>query len=130
VLSTPPPALLAEHRPVLVYDARERDFATSVARWRDPRAPHPDVVYGRAVRDDGRLWLQYWLFSRYNAQDRGIVKTGRHEGDWELVQLGLDFARDARACGAGAPGRPPALTLAVAAAALALLAAAIRRLRR
>jgi hypothetical protein len=100
-LTAPPAVLLGQHRPVLVYDDRERDFATSVARWRDPGAAHPDVVYGRAVRDGGRTWLQYWLFSRYNAQDRGIVKTGRHEGDWEFVQLGLDSA-----------GRPRLITLA------------------
>jgi hypothetical protein len=25
-----------------------------------------------------------------NPQDRGIVRTGRHEGDWEVVQVGLD----------------------------------------
>ena len=90
MLTPPPSALLAEHRPVLAYDARERDFATSIARWRDPRAPRRDVVYGRVVRDAGRTWLQYWLFSRYNTQDRGIVRTGRHEGDWEFVQIGLD----------------------------------------
>jgi hypothetical protein len=61
-----------------------------------------DVAYGHAVRDrTGRVWLQYWLFSTDNLQDRGIVRTGRHEGDWELVQVGLDAAR-----------RPATLTLA------------------
>jgi len=60
-----------------------------------------DVVHGRAVRGTrGRLWLQYWLFLPDNPQDRGILRTGRHEGDWELVQVGL-----------GASGRPEALTL-------------------
>jgi Patatin-like phospholipase/Vacuolar protein sorting-associated protein 62 len=44
-----------------------------------------EVVYGRAALDDGRLWLQYWLFYYYN--DKGFLKVGRHEGDWELVQL-------------------------------------------
>ncbi|MFL5904085.1 MAG: Vps62-related protein, partial [Solirubrobacteraceae bacterium] len=34
-------------------------------------------------------WLQYWLFYAQNAQDRGIVHTGRHAGDWEMVQLRL-----------------------------------------
>jgi hypothetical protein len=61
-----------------------------------------DVAYGHTVRDPaGRVWLQYWLFSTDNLQDRGIVRTGRHEGDWELVQVGLDAAR-----------RPATLTLA------------------
>lgn len=66
MLTAPPAVLLAEHRPVLAYDRRERDFATSVARWRDPGAPHPDVVYGRVARQDGRTYLQYWFFSRDN----------------------------------------------------------------
>lgn len=61
----------------------------------------PDVVHGRVTRgSDGRLWLQYWLFLADNPQDRGILRTGRHEGDWELVQVGL-----------GGDGRPGALTL-------------------
>jgi hypothetical protein len=54
---------------------------------RDPGPGRP-LVYGRAARDgQGRLWLQYWLFFTDNAQDRGIVRTGRHAGDWELFQL-------------------------------------------
>lgn len=48
------------------------------------------LVYGRAARDgDGRSWLQYWLFFADNTQDRGIVRTGRHTGDWELMQIRL-----------------------------------------
>jgi len=74
------------------------------ARYADGRAAEPDdrlvpardpgpgrpLVYGRAARDgEGRLWLQYWLFFTDNSQDRGIVRTGRHSGDWELLQLRL-----------------------------------------
>jgi hypothetical protein len=56
---------------------------------RPPAAGRP-LVYGRATRDDrGRPWLQYWLFFTANTQDRGLVRTGRHRGDWELVQLRL-----------------------------------------
>jgi hypothetical protein len=48
-----------------------------------------DIVYGRACRDDeGRLWLQYWLFFYYN--DKSFLNLGIHEGDWEMVQLLLD----------------------------------------
>ena len=36
------------------------------------------------------MWLQYWLFYARQDQDRGIVRTGRHAGDWELVQYRLD----------------------------------------
>jgi uncharacterized protein (TIGR03382 family) len=46
-------------------------------------------VYGHLVEDEGRTWLQYWLFYAYNPQDRGLLNTGRHEGDWELVQVRL-----------------------------------------
>jgi hypothetical protein len=45
-----------------------------------------DQVYGHAVTDrDGALWLQYWFFYYYN--DKALLGNGRHEGDWEMVQL-------------------------------------------
>jgi hypothetical protein len=95
-------ALLERHAPTLHYTRDEADRATAVEaltpRVADeeialrPRVdPLPDVAYGRAVADRrGRTWLQYWLLYADNPQDRGIVRTGRHEGDWELVQVGLD----------------------------------------
>ena len=84
--------MLERHRPVVRYDSSERLRATSV------RDDGGDVAYGRSARgSDGRRWLQYWLYYTDNPQDRGIVRTGRHEGDWELVQVGLD--------GAGRPDR-------------------------
>ena len=49
----------------------------------------------------GRLWLQYWLFYADNPQDRGIARSGRHEGDWEMLQVGL-----------GPDARPRAVTFA------------------
>jgi len=92
-------ALLERHRPVLVYDRAERWRATGVDEFvadglprlsATPTSPSArDVVYGRVARDGGHRWLQYWLFFAYNGQDRGIVRTGRHEGDWELFQLRL-----------------------------------------
>lgn len=93
-------ALLERHRPELVYDRAERWRAVAVDEFLSdgfpPRlsdSPTPpaadDVVYGRVVRAGARTWLQYWLFFAYNGQDRGIVRTGRHEGDWELFQLRL-----------------------------------------
>ena len=45
-----------------------------------------DQVYGHAVRDrENALWLQYWFFYYYN--DKALLGMGRHEGDWEMVQL-------------------------------------------
>jgi hypothetical protein len=94
--------LLRRHAPTLHYAAQERGVATSVealtARVAGERIalaprvrPLPDVAYGRAVAArDGRTWLQYWFLYADNPQDRGILRTGRHEGDWELVQVALD----------------------------------------
>ena len=50
----------------------------------------PAVRPRRRRRADGGTWLQYWLYYSYQDQDRGIVRTGRHEGDWELVQYRVD----------------------------------------
>ncbi|HEV2774671.1 MAG TPA: hypothetical protein VGV90_03695 [Solirubrobacteraceae bacterium] len=98
--------LLRRHAPVLVLDAREPGPPVAVdpflrgARGARAWAAAPRV-YGHAVRDDGRLWLQYWFFYPDNPQDRGIVRSGRHEGDWEMLQVGL-----------GADARPRLVTFA------------------
>ena len=44
------------------------------------------MVYER--RADG--WVQYWIWFDSNPQDRGVLRSGRHEGDWELVQYRPD----------------------------------------
>lgn len=90
--------LLRRHAPVLVLDAREPGPPVAVDPFlrgaRGDRARHaPARVYGHAVRDGGRQWLQYWFFYPDNPQDRGIVRSGRHEGDWEMLQVGLGAAR-------------------------------------
>ena len=74
-------AALAAHAPVVVHDARE---ATPVSGVRSDAGA--SVVYGRVAGD----WLQYWLWFADNPQDRGVLRTGRHEGDWELVQVRVD----------------------------------------
>src|SRR4051794_8305723 len=85
---------LAAHSPVVVQDSRERFPLASVASApaavpgldRDRRP----AVYARASpAKSGGAWLQYWLFYRGQDQDRGIVRTGRHAGDWEMVQYRL-----------------------------------------
>jgi hypothetical protein len=45
-------------------------------------------LYGRAVEDGGRTWLQYWIWLYYNPKN--LFGFGKHEGDWEMVQIGLD----------------------------------------
>ncbi|HEX2129060.1 MAG TPA: hypothetical protein VHF58_07575 [Solirubrobacterales bacterium] len=85
--------LLERHRPVLRYDASEEYFAQPVSLPPDSaEVRRGDRVYGHVASEAGRLWLQYWFFYAYNPQDRGILRTGRHEGDWELFQVRL--ARD------------------------------------
>jgi hypothetical protein len=47
-----------------------------------------DRVYGRTLTREGRIWLQYWFWLYYNPKH--LLGFGRHEGDWEMIQLGLD----------------------------------------
>nr|MDQ3935004.1 hypothetical protein [Actinomycetota bacterium] len=57
---------------------------------RSSRPELADRVFAQAVQEGkkGRVWLQYWLFYYFN--DKGIEGIGDHEGDWEMVQIGLD----------------------------------------
>jgi len=76
--------------PVVVHDSRETSPLTSVAAvdGRVPGVPEgvPEpTVYGRRSGE----WLQYWMFFAQQDQDRGILRTGRHAGDWEVVQYAV-----------------------------------------
>ena len=44
------------------------------------------VCYGRVVGEGGATYLQYWFFYVDNPC---VLPPGRHDGDWELVQLRL-----------------------------------------
>ncbi len=45
-------------------------------------------IYGRVVREDeGRAWLQYWFWLYYNPKN--LFGFGKHEGDWEMIQIGI-----------------------------------------
>ncbi len=50
-------------------------------------AAYRERVYGRVKEDGGRVWLQYWLWCYYNPKQ--LLGFGKHEGDWEVVQVGL-----------------------------------------
>jgi LPXTG-motif cell wall-anchored protein len=78
---------LSDHRPVLAYDSAEDHFAQPVTAGGE--VIERDVVYGHVVEQGDVTYLAYWLFFAQNTQDRGILRTGRHEGDWEYVQLRL-----------------------------------------
>ncbi len=89
---------LERYAPVVVHDSREPDPLTSVRVFAgrvpgiEPGRARP-VVYGRRAG----AWLQYWMFFEHDSQDRGLPATGRHEGDWELVQFRLRRKRPVQA---------------------------------
>ena len=58
------------------------------ARRMEGEARYAGRFYGRAIEDRGRTWLQYWIWLYYNPKN--LFGFGKHEGDWEMVQLGLD----------------------------------------
>ena len=73
--------------PEPVADARRRHLDDEIS----------DVVYARvAPRSGGGLWLQYWLFYFHSAKGipgisggEGLLGAGLHQGDWEMVQVGI-----------------------------------------
>jgi Vacuolar protein sorting-associated protein 62 len=70
-------------------DGRRAHGEDHLARVRSSPAARP-VTYGHVVRSSSGTWLQYWFLYLANPQDRGVVRTGRHVGDWEFVQVRLD----------------------------------------
>jgi hypothetical protein len=97
VLAAPAPAAadaLRRHTPIVVLDSGEQDPPVSVRAFAGQvpgvrRGRVRPTVYGRRT---GR-WLQYWMLFARNTQDRGVLRTGRHDGDWELIQVGLRQGR-------------------------------------
>jgi len=54
------------------------------------RAGYPNRLYSRAgIGGNGKVWLQYWIFYYWDGPN-SILGDGSHEGDWEMVQVGLD----------------------------------------
>ncbi len=77
------------------YDAQKEDrlveapFRAATARRLQALQRNIDVVYVRPPKRDGDcLWLQYWIWFYYHPGN--LLGAGRHEGDWKLVQIGLD----------------------------------------
>jgi hypothetical protein len=74
-------------------EVRAKDHLDAVGKHyvADARAMHAlpgyaNQVYGFVNRNcPDQLWLQYWLFYYYN--DKGLLGSGLHEGDWEMVQF-------------------------------------------
>ena len=75
------------------YDVRDGDRLDEVGdplpasrRFQDDPG-YRERVYARVKADGDRVWLQYWLWCYYNPKH--LLGWGRHEGDWEVVQVGL-----------------------------------------
>jgi hypothetical protein len=75
------------------YDATEGDRLDiagdplSTARRMQADPAYRERVYGRMMEDGGRTWLQYWLWFYYTPAQ--VLGFGKHEGSWQLVQIGL-----------------------------------------
>jgi hypothetical protein len=75
------------------YDVRDGDRLDEAgdplpaARRFQGDPAYRERVYARVKRDGDRVWLQYWLWCYYNPKH--LLGFGKHEGDWEVVQIGL-----------------------------------------
>jgi hypothetical protein len=69
------------------YLALAADYAGDSGRMESEEL-HSGCLYGRVKRDGERTWLQYWFWLYYNPKN--LFGFGKHEGDWEMVQIGLD----------------------------------------
>jgi len=47
------------------------------------------VYYGRVVRQNGWIVLQYWFFYCYNSWRSGFNGVNDHESDWEMISIYL-----------------------------------------
>ncbi|MFZ5911701.1 MAG: hypothetical protein ACOYYU_16945 [Chloroflexota bacterium] len=61
--------------------------AAELAYFRLRRRADQYVYYGRVVRQDGWIALQYWFFYCYNNWRSGFNGVNDHEADWELVTV-------------------------------------------
>jgi hypothetical protein len=82
-------------------DTQKRSNEVLHAYGGDQNLASAGVAYGRVLAEGQALFLQYWLFYPDNPC---VLPPGRHDGDWELVQI--------RAERTGDDFRPTHLTLA------------------
>jgi len=61
--------------------------AAELAYFRLRRRADTYVYYGRVVRQDGWIVLQYWFYYCYNNWRSGFYGVNDHEADWELVSV-------------------------------------------
>ena len=69
-------------------DTQQRSAEMLGAYGHDQNLATAGVAYGRVeLAKDGGLFLQYWLFYPDNPC---VLPPGRHDGDWELVQVKIE----------------------------------------
>src|SRR5918995_1802414 len=79
-----------ELRPATGHRLDETGDILAEARRMQGEESYANRIYGRVVRCRGRKWLQYWFWLYYNPKH--LLGFGRHEGDWEMIQVGLSEA--------------------------------------
>jgi hypothetical protein len=55
---------------------------------------HEHRYYGRVIRRDGWIALQYWFFYPFNNWRSGFVGVNDHEADWEMLYVYLSELSD------------------------------------
>ena len=90
--------LLAAYPAPHAADKRDRIDQTpdpvAAARRFQADPAYANRAYGRVAAHGGLTWLQYWFWFYYNPKN--LLGFGKHEGDWELVQIGLRRAGEPR----------------------------------
>ena len=56
---------------------------------RRPEAERIYPYYGRVVRENGWIVLQYWIFYPFNNWRSGFFGANDHEADWEMIAIYL-----------------------------------------
>jgi hypothetical protein len=87
-------AALGRQAPIVVPDGDETSPLTSVQAFAG-RVPGVRPGRGRPTLYRRRVgqWVQYWMLFARADQDLGPLRTGRHAGDWGLVQFRLERGR-------------------------------------
>lgn len=62
--------------------------AAATIAYRELMHDHPSYLYyGRVIRQNGWIALQYWFFYAFNNWRSGFFGMNDHEADWEMVTL-------------------------------------------
>jgi hypothetical protein len=77
---TYPTDRLYKYPPLLLYDSREKFFASSLEG-------QTDIVYGHIAAEGKDIYLQFWLW--YERDWSPLPWRRGHVGDWEMIQLRL-----------------------------------------